>query len=202
MDKKSRTVSAEHLDSLSETLRERVQFRSRGIVVLLRYLSWQLLNELRVNSLEKRAEALALLQQAQTDRTLAQQTYRKIVEVATAETKQAQSQLAAAQARLAREQQLVKNGSVVRAAQTSYQRQQQIATAEIRSTQTELQLAQERYQKDLELSKSGALPRRQVLESQSKLAEAQTQLIKAQSQAGVSQAATELRKAETELPLV
>jgi membrane fusion protein, heavy metal efflux system len=159
------------------------------------------LNELRVNALEKRSEALALLQQAQTDRTLAQQTYRKIVEVATAETKQAQSQLTAAQARLAREQQLVKNGSVVRAAQTSYQRQQQIAAAEMRSTQTELQLAQERYQKDLELSKSGALPRRQVLESQSKLAEAQTQLIKAQSQAGVSQAATELRKAETELPL-
>jgi membrane fusion protein, heavy metal efflux system len=168
---------------------------------ILATLSSPELNELRVNSLEKRSEAIALLQQAQTDRTLAQQTYRKIVEVATAETKQAQSQLAAAQARLAREQQLVKNGSVVRAAQTSYQRQQQIAIAEIRSTQTELQLAQERYQKDLELSKSGALPRRQVLESQSKLAEAQTQLIKAQSQAGVSQAATELRKAETELPL-
>lgn len=168
---------------------------------VLATLSSPELNELRVNSLEKRSEALASLQQAQTDRALAQQTHRKIVEVATAETKQAQSQLTAAQARLAREQQLVKNGSVVRAAQTSYQRQQQIATAEIRSTQTELQLAQERYQKDLELSKSGALPRRQVLESQSKLAEAQTQLIKAQSQAGVSQAATELRKAETELPL-
>jgi membrane fusion protein, heavy metal efflux system len=159
------------------------------------------LSELRVNALEKRSEAAASLQQAQTDRTLAQQTYRKIVEVATAETKQAHSQLAAAQARLAREQQLVKNGSVVRAAQTSYQRQQQIATAETSAAQTELQLAQERYQKDLELSKSGALPRRQVLESQSKLAEARTQLVKAQSQAGVSQAATEVRKAETELPL-
>jgi membrane fusion protein, heavy metal efflux system len=159
------------------------------------------LSELRVNAIDKRAEAAASLQQAQTDRTLAQQTYRKIVEVATAEIKQAQSQLAAAQSRLAREQQLVKNGSVVRAAQTSYQRQQQIATAETSAAQTELQLAQERYQKDLELSKSGALPRRQLLESQSKLAQAQTQLIKAQSQAGVSQAATELRKAETELPL-
>ncbi len=159
------------------------------------------LSELRVNAIDKRAEAAASLQQAQTDRTLAQQTYRKIVEVATAETKQAQSQLAAAQSRLAREQQLVKNGSVVRAAQTSYQRQQQIAMAETSAAQTELQLAQERYQKDLELSKSGALPRRQLLESQSKLAQAQTQLIKAQSQAGVSQAATELRKAETELPL-
>jgi membrane fusion protein, heavy metal efflux system len=159
------------------------------------------LNELRANAIEKRSEALALLQQAQTDRDLAQQTYSKIVEVATAETNQAKSQLAAAQARLLREQQLVKNGSIVRAAQNNYQHQQQIATAEISSAQTELQLAQERYQKDLELSKSGALPRRQVLESQSKLAQAQTQLIKAKSQPGVLSAETDLRKAETDLPL-
>jgi membrane fusion protein, heavy metal efflux system len=70
------------------------------------------LNELRVNSIEKRAEALALLQQAQTDRTLAQRSSSKIVEIATAETNQARSQLAAAQSRLAREQQLVKTGSL------------------------------------------------------------------------------------------
>jgi membrane fusion protein, heavy metal efflux system len=159
------------------------------------------LNELRASYLEKRATALALLQQAQTERTLAQQTYTKIVEVATAETNQARSQLTAAQARLAREQQLVNNGSIVRAAKTSYQRQQQIATAEISSARTELELAQERYQKDVELVKSGALARRQMLESQAKLAQARTALIKAQSQSGVAQAETELRKAETELPL-
>jgi membrane fusion protein, heavy metal efflux system len=159
------------------------------------------LNELRVNSLEKRAEALANLHQAQTDRTLAQQSYSKIVEITTAETDRARSQLATAQARLAREQQLVQNGSLIRTAKNSYQRQQQIATAEIRSSQTELQLAQERYHKDLELANSGAVARRQVLESQAKLAAAQTQLIKAQSQPGVLQAETELRKAETDLPL-
>ena len=159
------------------------------------------LNELRTNSLEKRSTALALLQQAQTDRTLAQQSYSKIVEIATAETNQARSQLTAAQARLAREQQLVKSGSVVRAAKNSYQRQQQIATAEISSAQTELELAQERYQQDRELANSGALARRQLLESNSKLAEARTLLVKAQSQPGVLQAETELRKAETELPL-
>jgi membrane fusion protein, heavy metal efflux system len=168
---------------------------------VLAMLSSPELNELRTSSLEKRSTAIALLQQAQTDRHLAQQSYSKIVEVATAETNQARSQLTAAQTRLAREQQLVKNGSVVRAVKNSYQRQQQIATAEISSAQTELELAQERYQKDLELSKSGALPRRQVLESQSKLATAQTQLIRATSQPGVSQSETELRKAETELPL-
>ncbi len=159
------------------------------------------LNELGANAIEKRSEALALLQQAQTDRQLAQQTYSKIVEVATAETDRARSQLATAQARLARERQLVKNGSIVRAAKNSYQRQQQIATAEISSAQTELQLAQERYQKDLELSKSGALPRRQVLESESKLAQARTQLVRATSQSGVLSAETDLRKAETDLPL-
>ena len=62
-------------------------------------------------------------------------------------------------------------------------------------------LAQERYQKDVELVKSGALARRQMLESQAKLAEARTALVRAQSQSGVAQAETELRKAETELPL-
>ncbi len=159
------------------------------------------LNELRVGSLEKRSTALALLQQAQTDRNLAQQSYSKIVKVATAETSQARSQLTAAQARLTREQQLVKNGSIVRAAKTSYQRQQQIATAEVSSAQTELELAQERYQKDVELFNSGAMARRQMLESKSKLAEARTALVKAQSQPGVSQSEAELRKAETELPL-
>jgi membrane fusion protein, heavy metal efflux system len=159
------------------------------------------LNELRTSALEKRSIVLALLQQAQTDRTLAQQSYRKIVEIATAETNQAQSQLTAAQSRLAREQQLVKSGSVVRSAKNNYQRQQQIAIAEVSSAQTELELAQERYQKDLELSNSGALARRQLLESKSKLASARTALVKAQSQPGVSQSETELRKAETELPL-
>ena len=159
------------------------------------------LNDLRSSSLEKRSTAIALLQQAQTDRNLAQQSYQKIVEIATAETNQARSQLTAARSRLAREQQLVKGGSIVRAAKTSYQRQQQIATAEISSARTELELAQERYQKDVELNKSGALARRQMLESQAKLAEARTALVKAQSQSGVAQAETDLRKAETDLPL-
>ncbi|AFY96873.1 efflux RND transporter periplasmic adaptor subunit [Chamaesiphon minutus] len=168
---------------------------------ILATLSSPELNDLRTSSLEKKSTALALLQQAQTDRNLAQQSYQKIVEIATAETNQARSQLAAAKSRLAREQQLVKSGSIVRAAKNSYQRQQQIATAEISSARTELELAQERYQKDVELVKSGALARRQMLESQAKLAEARTALVKAQSQPGVLSAETELRKAETDLPL-
>ncbi len=159
------------------------------------------LSDLKVTGWEKRSEAAASLQQAQTDLNLAQQSYRKIVAVAQAEINQAQSQLASATSRLSREQQLVKNGSIVRAAQNTYQRQQKIANSEIQAAQTELQLAQERYQKDLELAKEGVLPRRQALESKSKLAAARTQLVKAQGQTEVSQAATELRKAETDLPL-
>jgi membrane fusion protein, heavy metal efflux system len=159
------------------------------------------LSDLRVVGLEKRSEAVASLQQTQTDLNLAQQSHRKIVAVARAEVSQAQSQLISAQSRLVREQQLVRGGSIVRAAQNTYQRQQQIAKAEIQSAQIELQLAQERYQKDMELANGGALPRRQVLESQAKLAEARTQLVKAQSQSGVAQAATDLRKAESDLPL-
>ncbi len=159
------------------------------------------LSDLRVVGLEKRSEALASLQQAQTDLKLAQQSYRKVVEVAKAEASQAQSQLTSAQSRLSREQQLVKSGSIVRVAQNTYQRQRQIATAEVQSAQAELQLAQERYQKDVELAKDGAIPRRQALESQAKLAAARTQLVKAQSQPGVSQAETDLRKAESDLPL-
>jgi membrane fusion protein, heavy metal efflux system len=55
---------------------------------VLATLSSPELNELRTSSLEKRSTAIALLQQAQTDRTLAQQSYSKIVEIATAETNQ------------------------------------------------------------------------------------------------------------------
>jgi membrane fusion protein, heavy metal efflux system len=159
------------------------------------------LSDLRVTGQEKRSEAMASLKQAQTDWNLAQQSYLKIVEVAKAEVKQAQSQLFSAQSRLNREQQLVKNGAIVRSARNTYQRQRQIATAEIQSAQTELQLAQERYQKDVELAQDGAVPRRQVLESNAKLAEARTLLVKAQSQTGVLQAETDLRKAESDLPL-
>ncbi len=168
---------------------------------ILATLSSPELNDLRTSSLEKRAIAVAQLQQAQTDRNLAEQSYQKTVEIATAETNQARGQLTAAQSRLAREQQLVKSGSIVQATKINYQRQQQIAAAEISSAQTELELAQERYQKDVQLVKSGALARRQMLESQAKLAQARTALIRAQSQSGVAQAVTDLRKAETDLPL-
>jgi membrane fusion protein, heavy metal efflux system len=159
------------------------------------------LGDLRVAAQEKKSEALASLQQAQADLQLAQDSYGKIQQIAKAEQEQALSQLAAAQSRLAREQQLVKKGSIVQVAKTSYHRQQQVSKAEITAAQIEVSVALDRYQKDTELAAGGALPRRQVLESQAKLAESRTALAKAQSQPGVLQAESELRKAETDLPL-
>jgi membrane fusion protein, heavy metal efflux system len=159
------------------------------------------LGDLRVAAQEKKSEATASLQQAQAELQLAQENYRKVEQLVKADREQALSQLAVAQSRLSREQQLVKNGSLVQVAKTSYQRQQQISKAEIAAAQTEVNVATERYQQDLKLAAGGALPRRQVLESQAKLAEARSALAKAQSQPGLLQAETELRKAETELPL-
>jgi membrane fusion protein, heavy metal efflux system len=159
------------------------------------------LGDIRVAAQEKKSEAVASLQQAQADLQLAQDSYGKIQQIAKAEQEQALSQLAAAQSRLTREQQLVKKGSIVQVAKTNYQRQQQVSKAEIAAAQIEVNVATERYQKDTELAASGALPRRQVLESQAKLAEARTALAKAQGQTGLLQAETELRKAETDLPL-
>ncbi len=159
------------------------------------------LGDLRVAAQEKKSEAIASLQQAQADLQLAQDSYGKIQQIAKAEQEQALSQLAAAQSRLTREQQLVRKGSIVQVAKTNYQRQQQVSKAEIAAAQIEVKVALDRYQKDAELAAGGALPRRQVLESQAKLAEARTALAKAQSQPGLLQAETELRKAETDLPL-
>ncbi len=159
------------------------------------------LGDLRVAAQEKKSEAVASLQQAQADLQLAQDSYGKIRQIAKAEQEQALSQLAAAQSRLTREQQLVNKGSIIQVAKTNYQRQQQVSKAEITAAQIEVKVALDRYQKDTELAAGGALPRRQVLESQAKLAEARTALAKAQSQPGLLQAETELRKAETDLPL-
>jgi membrane fusion protein, heavy metal efflux system len=159
------------------------------------------LGDLRAAAQEKKSEAAATLQQANADLQLASASYTKIQQIVKSEQEQALSQLATAQSRLAREQQLVQNGSVVQVARTSYQRQQQVAKAEITAAEIEVKVAIDRYQKDVELAAGGALPRRQVLESQAKLAEARTALAKAQSQPGVLQAEAELRRAETDLPL-
>ncbi len=82
-------------------------------------------------------------------------------------------------------------------AQKNYAQQQKIAEADIRQAQTELSFSQERYDRDSELAKTGALPRRNALESQTKLAEAKSASAKAQSRLSVSEAEAQLQRAQS-----
>jgi membrane fusion protein, heavy metal efflux system len=159
------------------------------------------LGDLRVAAQEKKNESTASLQQAQAELQLAQEGYRRIEQIAQADRQQALSQLAVAQARLTREKQLVKGGSLVQVAKTNYQRQQQISKAEIGAAQYAVNFAAERYQVDLKSAANGIGTRRQALESQARLAETRAVLAKALNQPGLIQAESELRKAENELPL-
>lgn len=112
------------------------------------------LAELRTNALDRRAEAIASMQQAQADLRLAQQ---------------------------------------------NYEQQQKIAATDIQQAQTTVNVAQERYDRDKELLANRAIPRRQVLESETQLAEAKAALTKAQSRLQVSEAQAQLKRAQSGL---
>jgi membrane fusion protein, heavy metal efflux system len=159
------------------------------------------LGDLRVASQEKKNEAVASLQQAQAELQLAQEGYRRIDQIAKADRQQALSQLAAAQSRLSREQQLVKSGALVQVAKTNYQRQQQISKTEIDAAQYAVNFAAANYQRDLNSVAAGYGTKQKALESQARLAETRAVLAKALNQPGLIQAETELRKAESDLPL-
>lgn len=91
-------------------------------------------------------------------------------------------------------------------AQDSYAQQQKISKAElseaeaaVKSAQERVKFSQERFTKDKELTASGALPRRQMMESETLLADAKSGL--SQAQAGVTKAnnRSELVKAESDI---
>jgi membrane fusion protein, heavy metal efflux system len=84
-------------------------------------------------------------------------------------------------------------------AQQNYQRQVEIAKAEIAQGQTQVAVAQEQYVRDRELAKKGVIPRRQMLESQAKLAETKAKLTTASSQREVLEAQNQLRRAQSEV---
>jgi cobalt-zinc-cadmium efflux system membrane fusion protein len=84
-------------------------------------------------------------------------------------------------------------------AQQNYQRQVQIAKAEITQAQTQVAVAQEQYDRDQELAEKGVIPRRQMLESQAKLAETKAQLTTASSQREVLEAQNQLKRAQSSL---
>ena len=100
-------------------------------------------------TLAKKNEIGASLQQAQTELQLAQESYRRIYQIAKADREQALSKLAAAQSRLNQEQQLVRGRDSLQVARTNYQRQRQISKAEIDVARYAVSLAQENYQRDL-----------------------------------------------------
>ena len=88
----------------------------------------------------------------------------------------------------------------LRLARENYQRQLEIAEAEIAQAQTEVAVAQEQYDRDRDLVADGAIPRRQMLESQARLADARAQLANARSRRSVLDAESSVRQAEVDLP--
>jgi membrane fusion protein, heavy metal efflux system len=88
--------------------------------------------DLRVTSQEKRADAIASLQQAQTDLKLAQQNYQRYLQITDAEVKQAQSQMAFAQEKYSKDQQLATEGALPR--RTALESQTQLAEAQAKYT--------------------------------------------------------------------
>ncbi len=172
---------------------------SKGQPVVV--LSSSELGQLRVESLSKRAEAEADLQQAQGDLKLATENYDRQIQISEAEIIQAQTQLAATTQQYQREQELVNKRSVVKVAKENYQRQVEIAQAEIARAETELTVAKEQYDRDRELVASGAIARRTMLESQAHFAEAKAAVAKAKSRPEVIKAETEIKQAEVDLPM-
>jgi cobalt-zinc-cadmium efflux system membrane fusion protein len=106
---------------------------------------------------------------------------------------ESQEKLAQAQADLQQAQ------ADLRLAQQNYDRYQQIAAAEIAQVQSQVDFARQKYYKDKQLANAGALPRRNVLESQTQLAEAIAELTKAKSRRDVIAAENQLRRAQVAL---
>jgi membrane fusion protein, heavy metal efflux system len=84
-------------------------------------------------------------------------------------------------------------------ARQNYQRQVEIAKAEIEQAQTQVAVTQEQYDRDRELEEKGVIPRRQMLESQAKLAETKAKLTTTSSQKEVLEAQNQLRRSQSAL---
>lgn len=114
------------------------------------------LAQIRTEALDRASEAIAAVQQAQTDLRLAQQ---------------------------------------------NYDQQIKITKADLNQAQVALDLAQERHSRDQELLARGAIPRQQLLESASRLAEAKALLAKVGSQLQVFEAQAQIKRAESALQI-
>jgi membrane fusion protein, heavy metal efflux system len=89
----------------------------------------------------------------------------------------------------------------LRLAQQNLAQQRKIVSADIQQAKTQMSFAQERYSKDQELSAQGAIPRRTMLESETKFQEARAALIKAESALDISEAQAQLQRAQAAVSL-
>lgn len=105
-----------------------------------------------------------------------------------AQTKQAEAEADAQKAQAA-----------LRRTRQNYEQQNKIAIADIQQARTTLSFAQERYDKDKVLLERGAIPRRQLLDSETKLSETKAGLTRAESRLEVSNALAELKDAESDV---
>jgi membrane fusion protein, heavy metal efflux system len=120
--------------------------------------------DLRVTSQEKRATAIAALQQAQADLKLAQQNREQYLQIAQAETAQAQSQVAFAQEKYTKDTQLASAGALPR--RNALESQTQLAEAKAKLI--------------------SATSRRDVIEAEAQVKRAQSALQVAQVQLRIS----------------
>jgi len=89
----------------------------------------------------------------------------------------------------------------LRLAQQNYDRHQQIAVTNIAQAKTELKFAQESFDRDKELLTRGAIPRRQLLESETKLFTAKAATNRAESKLDLLQAESEVKRAQSKIQL-
>jgi len=89
----------------------------------------------------------------------------------------------------------------LRLAQQNYDRHQQIAVTNIAQAKTELKFAQESFDRDKELLTRGAIPRRQLLESETKLSTAKAATNRAESKLDLLQADAEVKRAQSKIQL-
>ncbi|MCT7956965.1 efflux RND transporter periplasmic adaptor subunit [Laspinema palackyanum] len=142
---------------------------------------------LRVDALQKQAEAESNFKQSEANWQLAQQNYQRQVTIADAEIAQAEQQVATAQSRYERDRNLVEERGVLTAAEEGYRRQVELAESEIAAAQKQVEIAQSRYERDRQLVEEGGVLsvarenyQRQMELAEAEISQAETELVVAQ----------------------
>ncbi len=108
--------------------------------------------QLRVDSLEKRAQAQADLQKAQADLKLAQQNYQRYLQIAAAEIEEAETQVAFAQEKYEKDRGLAQQGAIPQ--RTALESKTQLSQAQAQLTQAKSQRDVIAAQADVKRSES------------------------------------------------